>query len=46
MLSVEDLFDSKEVERVKQDVVSECKAFGDIISVEIPRPNTNKVIEV
>lgn len=46
MISVEDLFDNQEVERVKQDIVAECKAFGDIISIEIPRPNTNKAIEV
>lgn len=46
MISVEDLFDLQEVERVRQDVVQECKVFGDIISVEIPRPNTNKAVEV
>lgn len=38
MIQVRDLFDSDEVEAVKQDLVSECKTFGDIISVEVPRP--------
>lgn len=39
MIQLVDLFDSKEVEIVKQDLIQECKVFGDIISIEIPLPN-------
>lgn len=46
MLSIEDLFDTKEIDQVKQDLIQECKPFGDIISVEIPRPNQNQRADV
>jgi len=39
MIRVPDLYDDEEVELVKQDLAAECKTFGDIISIEVPRPN-------
>jgi splicing factor U2AF subunit len=41
MLSPEDLFEEEEVLTVKDDLLSECKSFGEIISIEIPRPDDN-----
>ena len=41
MIPVEALFDAEEVNLVKEDLISECATFGDIINVEIPRPATN-----
>ena len=39
VLSPEDLFEEDEVLRIKDDMVSECKRYGEIIQVEIPRPD-------
>lgn len=39
MLPARSLLDLVEVERVKMDLIAECKKFGDIIKVEIPMPN-------
>jgi hypothetical protein len=46
MIHVRDLFDNEEVDRVKQDLIQECKAFGDIISIEIPRPKLNHSLSI
>jgi splicing factor U2AF subunit len=39
MISYEDLADEDEIIRVKDDILLECKNFGEIISIEIPRPD-------
>lgn len=46
MISVKDLFDNDEVEKVKHDLMQECKSFGDIIKIEIPRPSLSTAINV
>lgn len=38
---MEDLFDEEEIVQTKDDLLQECKNFGDIISIEIPRPDEN-----
>ena len=40
MISAEDLFDEEEIILVKDDLLQECKHFGEIISIEIPRPDS------
>jgi hypothetical protein len=42
MIRVEELFDDQEIEAVKNDLIQECKTFGDIISIEIPKPLQSK----
>jgi hypothetical protein len=39
MISPSDLFDEDEIVDVKDDLVNECKNYGEIISVEIPKPD-------
>ena len=39
MISISDLFDEEEIVNVKDDLLSECKEYGEIISIEIPRPD-------
>lgn len=39
MISVEDLFEEEEIIHVKDDLLQECKNYGEIISIEIPRPD-------
>ncbi len=41
MISVEDLNEEDEIIRVKDDLLTECKSFGEIISIEMPRPDDN-----
>jgi splicing factor U2AF 65 kDa subunit len=36
MISVHDLYDRDELERVKSDLLSECKKYGDVIGLEVP----------
>jgi hypothetical protein len=43
MISVEDLNEEDEIFKVKDDILTECKSFGEIISIEIPRPDDNGV---
>ena len=38
LISITDLFDEEEIFRVKDDLVSECQKFGEVIALEIPRP--------
>ena len=38
MLSPSDLFDKNEVFRVKDDLIAECKKYGEILEMEIPIP--------
>jgi hypothetical protein len=38
MIHVRDLFDEASREEIKDDLLSECKKFGDVISFEIPVP--------
>jgi hypothetical protein len=40
MIALEDLFFEAQIQQVKDDLLQECVAFGDIISIEIPRPST------
>jgi len=46
MISKEDLFEEDEVIRVKDDLLQELKRFGEIISIEIPRPDEKGVCTV
>ena len=39
MISYEDLFEEDEIFQVKDDILTECRAFGEIISIEIPKPD-------
>lgn len=39
MISVEDLYDEEEIFKVKDDLLFECKNWGEIISLEIPKPD-------
>ena len=39
MISPEDLYDEEEIFKVKDDLLQECKNYGEIISIEIPRPD-------
>lgn len=39
MISYEDLADEDEIIHVKDDILEECKQYGEIISIEIPRPD-------
>jgi splicing factor U2AF subunit len=39
MISPSDLFDEDEIVFVKDDLINECKNYGEIISVEIPKPD-------
>jgi len=39
MISMEDLYDEDIVFQVKDDLVEECKKYGEILSVEIPKPD-------
>lgn len=41
MISIADLFDEEEVIKVKDDLLEVCKNYGDIISIEIPKPDEN-----
>jgi len=41
MISVEDLYEEEEIIQVKDDLLQECKNFGEIISIEIPKPDEN-----
>ena len=43
MISYEDLLEEDEIIRVKDDILQECKSFGEIISIEIPKPDDNGV---
>lgn len=38
MVSVEDLFDQSFVAQVKNDLLEECQQFGQVVSLEIPKP--------
>jgi hypothetical protein len=38
MISPSDLFEAEEIERVKEELAEECLLFGDILSIEIPKP--------
>jgi splicing factor U2AF subunit len=38
MLSPADMFDEEEIFQVKDDLISECKKFGEIMALEIPKP--------
>jgi len=43
MISVEDLNEEDEIFKVKDDILTECKSYGEIISIEIPRPDENGI---
>jgi hypothetical protein len=43
MISAEDLNEEDEIFKVKDDILTECKSFGEIIYIEIPRPDDNGV---
>lgn len=38
MISVADLYDEEEIFKVKDDLISECQKFGEVVALEIPRP--------
>lgn len=38
MIAIADLFDPEEVFRVRDELVEECKVFGEVLALEIPRP--------
>jgi len=44
MISPGDLYDAMEILRVKDDLVSECENFGDVISLEIPTPKNIEIV--
>lgn len=39
MISPTDLFDEEEIVQVKDDLLQESKNYGEIISIEIPKPD-------
>lgn len=39
MISYEDLFEEDEIIQVKDDILSECRGYGEIIYIEIPKPD-------
>jgi len=39
MISKEDLFEEDEIVRIKDDLLQELKIYGEIISIEIPKPD-------
>ncbi len=43
MISVEDLNEEDEIYKVKDDILTECKSYGEIISIEIPRPDDHGI---
>ncbi len=43
MISVEDLNEEDEIFKVKDDILTECKSYGEIISIEIPRPDESGI---
>ena len=36
MLRVPDLFDPEFIDEVKNDLLQECKPYGDVVSIEVP----------
>ena len=45
MLRVPDLFDPEFIDEVKNDLLQECKPYGDVVSIEVPLPQTNMAVE-
>ena len=43
MISVEDLNEEEEIMKVKDDILLEGKSYGEIIQIEIPKPDDNGV---
>lgn len=41
MISIEDLFDFLEVERVREDVLSIAQTYGEVLEIKIPSPLTS-----
>ena len=39
MISIEDLYEEDEILQVRDDLLQECKNFGEIISIEMPKPD-------
>jgi len=42
MVTEEELLNDQFYEEIKEDVMSECEKFGNILSMKIPRPTENK----
>ena len=42
MISVSDLFDEEVIFLVKDDLVSMCENYGEVVALEIPKPAVNK----
>ena len=38
MMSIEDLFDFHEVERIREDVLSIAQTYGEVLAIQIPAP--------
>ncbi len=38
MISIEDLFDPTYLNEVKQDLLTECQKFGEVIDLKVPSP--------
>ena len=43
MISYKDLFEEDEIIQVKDDILTECRGYGEILSIEIPKPDENGV---
>ena len=41
MISIEDLFDFLEVQRVREDVLSIAQTYGEVLEIKIPAPLTS-----
>ena len=39
MISIEDLYEEDEILQVRDDLLQECKNYGEIISIEMPKPD-------
>jgi len=42
MVTEEELLNDQFYEEIKEDIMNECKNFGSILSIKIPRPTENK----
>jgi len=44
MVSESELVDEEEYTDLKEDIEEECKKFGTVIAIEIPRPQVYKIM--
>ena len=43
---MEDLYETDHILQVKDDILEACKKYGEILSIEMPRPDANNLATV